>query len=38
LQYKKHQAQEMVKKAIERNPKASTSEELLNEVYRQRGQ
>jgi holliday junction DNA helicase RuvA len=38
LQYKKHQAQEMVEKAIKRNPNASTSEELLNEVYRQRGQ
>ena len=37
LQYKKHQAQEMVEKALKRNPKAATSEELLNEVYRQRG-
>jgi holliday junction DNA helicase RuvA len=37
LQYKKHQAQEMVDNAIRRNPKAATSEELLNEVYRQRG-
>jgi holliday junction DNA helicase RuvA len=36
LQYKRHQAQEMVEKAVKRNPKASTSEELLNEVYRQR--
>lgn len=37
LQYKKHQAQDMVEKAIRRNPNATTSEELLNEVYRQRG-
>jgi holliday junction DNA helicase RuvA len=37
LQYKKHQAQDMVEKAIRRNPDAATSEELLNEVYRQRG-
>lgn len=36
LQYKKQQAQEMVKKAMERNPNLSTSEELLNEVYRQK--
>lgn len=38
LQYKKQQAQDMIKKAIERNPDVSTSEELLNEVYRQRRQ
>ncbi|MDD5503966.1 MAG: helix-hairpin-helix domain-containing protein [Candidatus Omnitrophica bacterium] len=38
LQYKRHQAQEMVEQAVKRNPKASTSEEILNEVYRQRGQ
>lgn len=37
LQYKKHQAQEMVEKAIKRNPKLSTSEDILNEVYKQRG-
>jgi holliday junction DNA helicase RuvA len=37
LQYKRHQAQEMVDKAIKRNPKVSTSEELLNEVYKQTG-
>jgi holliday junction DNA helicase RuvA len=37
LQYKKHQAQEMVEKAIKRNPKSSTSEDILNEVYKQRG-
>ena len=36
LQYKKHQAEEMVKKALERNASVSTSEELLNEVYKQK--
>ncbi len=36
LQYKKHQAEDMVKKAIDRNPEISTSEELLNEVYKQK--
>jgi len=36
LQYKKQQAQDMIKKAIERNPQVSTSEELLNEVYKQK--
>lgn len=36
LQYKKHQAQEMVRKALERQSNISTSEELLNEVYRQK--
>lgn len=36
LQYKKQQAQEMVKKALEQNPNISTSEELLNEIYRQK--
>ncbi|NQT89655.1 MAG: Holliday junction branch migration protein RuvA [Candidatus Omnitrophica bacterium] len=38
LQYKKQQAQDMIKSAIDRNPDISTSEELLNEVYRQRKQ
>ena len=36
LQYKKIEAQEMIKKALERAPKLSTSEELLNEIYKQR--
>ena len=36
LQYKKAEAEEMIKKAIERAPKLSTSEELLNEIYKQR--
>jgi Holliday junction DNA helicase RuvA len=36
LQYKKSEAEEMVKKAMVRNPKLSTVEELLNEIYQQR--
>jgi Holliday junction DNA helicase RuvA len=36
LQYKKQEATAMVKKALERNPEIKTTEELLNEVYRQR--
>ena len=36
LQYKKHHAQEMIKKALLRCSNISTSEELLNEVYRQK--
>lgn len=36
LQYKKSEAQEMIKKALSRKPDASTTEELLNEVYRQK--
>lgn len=36
LQYKKAEAQEMIKKAFERSTKLSTSEELLNEIYKQR--
>lgn len=35
LEYKKSEAKEMVRAARERNAKASTVEELLNEVYRQ---
>jgi Holliday junction DNA helicase RuvA len=35
LQYKRQQANEMIKKALERSPDISSSEELLNEVYRQ---
>lgn len=36
LQYKKDEAKEMVKKAFVRDPKLSTVEEVLNEVYRQK--
>lgn len=36
LQYKKNEAEEMISKALGRDPGISTSEELLNEVYRQR--
>ncbi|MBF0494159.1 MAG: hypothetical protein HQL28_03390 [Candidatus Omnitrophica bacterium] len=34
LQYNRTEAENMVKKAMERNPELKTSEELLNEVYR----
>lgn len=34
LQYKKNEAREMIEKALKRNPKASTCEDILNEVYR----
>ena len=36
LQYNRHEADSMIKNAIERNPKLTSSEELLNEVYKQR--
>lgn len=36
LQYKKSEAQEMIKKALVRQPDVKTTEELLNEVYRQK--
>jgi Holliday junction DNA helicase RuvA len=36
LEYKRHEAQAMVKKALEQNPKAATTEELLNLVYKQK--
>lgn len=36
LQYKKKEADDMLEKAIRRNPDIKTSEDLLNEVYRQR--
>ena len=36
LQYKKSEAQEMIRKAVSRHPQVSTTEELLNEVYRQK--
>lgn len=35
LEYKKPEAKQMVRLALERNPKLKTAEELLNEVYRQ---
>ena len=35
LEYKRAEAKQMVKGALDRNPKASSVEELLNEVYRQ---
>ena len=36
LEYKRPEAKEMVRAALFRNPNLKTSEELLNEVYRQR--
>ncbi len=36
LQYKKQEAKEMIQKALDRSPGISTTEELLNEVYRQK--
>jgi len=36
LQYKKSEAELMIKKALERSSDIETSEELLNEVYKQR--
>ncbi len=36
LQYKRQEAELMLKKAMERNPQVGNSEELLNEVYRQK--
>ncbi len=36
LQYKKAEADDMIKKALERNSQISTAEELLNEIYNQR--
>ena len=34
LQYKKNEAKEMIEKAVQRNPNASTCEDILNEIYR----
>jgi Holliday junction DNA helicase RuvA len=34
LQYKRNEAKEMVESAIKRNPKVSSCEEILNEVYK----
>ncbi|MBU1083838.1 MAG: Holliday junction branch migration protein RuvA [Candidatus Omnitrophota bacterium] len=36
LQYKKNEAEGMIEKALQREPDLKTSEELLNEVYRER--
>ena len=36
LQYRRSEAQEMIKKAVERNSGLSSVEEILNEVYKQR--
>jgi Holliday junction DNA helicase RuvA len=36
LQYKRSEAKEMIKKAIEANPQLTTAEEILNQVYRQK--
>lgn len=36
LQYKKHEAKEMIQKAFERSPTIKSVEDLLNEVYRQK--
>ncbi len=36
LQYKRQEAKEMIKKALQRSSGISSTEELLNEVYRQR--
>lgn len=35
LQYKKAEAEGMITKALERNPKLATAEELLTEIYKQ---
>ena len=36
LQYKKQEAADMIQKALERSPRINTTEELLNEIYKQR--
>jgi len=36
LQYKKQEAKEMIRKALERSPGIKTAEDLLNEVYKQK--
>lgn len=36
LQYKKSEASNMIKRALERSPDITSTEELLNEVYKQR--
>lgn len=37
LQYKNSEADSMIKRALEQKPHIDSSEELLNEIYRQRG-
>lgn len=36
LQYKKHEALDMIQKALERSKNINTTEDLLNEIYKQR--
>ncbi|MCQ9208783.1 MAG: hypothetical protein NG712_05340, partial [Omnitrophica bacterium] len=36
LQYKKNEAKAMIEKAIKANPQVQTTEEILNQVYRQK--
>lgn len=36
LQYKRSEAKEMIEKALKRSPDIKTTEELLNEIYRER--
>lgn len=36
LQYKRHEAQDMIEKALKRKSDISSAEELLNEIYKQR--
>lgn len=36
LQYKRHEAETMIKKAVERSESIKTVEDLLNEIYKQR--
>jgi holliday junction DNA helicase RuvA len=36
LQYKRPEAAEMIRKALERSPQIGTTEDLLNEIYKQR--
>ncbi|MBU3958900.1 MAG: Holliday junction DNA helicase RuvA [Candidatus Omnitrophica bacterium] len=36
LEYKKSEAAEMIKKALQRSPDIQTTEELLNEIYKER--
>ena len=38
LQYKKPEAQQMIEKALDRNSRIQSSEELLNEIYKQKVQ
>ena len=36
LEYKKHEALNMIKRALESSPKVQTTEELLNLLYKQK--